>query len=238
MDDDQHETGRAVLAVRTATPDEMAEMATIRDEPVPIVDLAPEAEAALRDWFPPSRRLGSWRDEPKAPYEPHTKYKPEYVQRAADMCLFGATDEELAEELGVKRLTILRWRARHPEFNAALKVNKDRADERVEDSLYRRALGYNLRTEKLFAHQGVVTRAETIEHVPAETKAAIFWLKNRRPKEWRDVQEITGANGAALIPQDSASRMELARYVMFVMQRGARASEELVEENGVWTANR
>jgi hypothetical protein len=26
------------------------------------------------------------------------------------------------------------------------------------------------------------------EHIPPDVTACIFWLKNRRPKEWRDVQ--------------------------------------------------
>jgi len=33
------------------------------------------------------------------------------------------------------------------------------------------------------------------EHVPPDTTAAIFWLKNRRAKDWRDKRELTGADG-------------------------------------------
>ncbi len=33
--------------------------------------------------------------------------------------------------------------------------------------------------------QGKPVVADYVEHVPPDTTAAIFWLKNRRPNEWR-----------------------------------------------------
>lgn len=38
---------------------------------------------------------------------------------------------------------------------------------------------------------------KSMRHIPADTTAAIFWLKNRRPKDWRDKQEheLTGKDG-------------------------------------------
>ena len=44
-------------------------------------------------------------------------------------------------------------------------------------------------------------RAKTREHVPPDTTACIFWLKNRRKDEWRDRQEHTGADGTPLVPE-------------------------------------
>jgi hypothetical protein len=52
-------------------------------------------------------------------------------------------------------------------------------------------------SEKVFQFQGQIIRAETKEHVPPDTTAGIFWLKNRRPEAWRERQqhEHTGKDG-------------------------------------------
>src|SRR3546814_5222390 len=59
------------------------------------------------------------------------------------------------------------------------------------------AVGYTFESEKIFCHDGVVTRAPTVEHVPPSTTAQIFWLKNRRRDLWRDRidSELTGKDG-------------------------------------------
>ena len=35
-------------------------------------------------------------------------------------------------------------------------------------------------------YQGTVIRADLKKHVPPDTTAMIFWLKNRKKGEWRD----------------------------------------------------
>lgn len=120
-----------------------------------------------------------------------TSYKSEYVAQAEKLCKLGATDEDLGDFFGVSRVTIYRWQVRYPDFCNALKVGTDPADERVVRSLYNRAVGYSFKSEKIFHHQGQITRAKTIEFVPPDPTAMIFWLKNRRPAEWRDRQETS-----------------------------------------------
>jgi transcriptional regulator with XRE-family HTH domain len=114
------------------------------------------------------------------------EYDPEYAVEARKLCQLGATDEDLADFFEVTRMTIKRWESRYPEFNAALKRAKEAADDRVERSLYARATGYTFNSEKIFNNDGVITREPCIEHVPPDVTACIFWLKNRRPAEWRD----------------------------------------------------
>jgi hypothetical protein len=81
-------------------------------------------------------------------------------------------------------------------------VGKGQPDDRVERSLYQRAVGYTYSSEKIFHHQGTITRAECVEHVPPDPGAAKLWLTNRRGEEWRDKNstELTGKDGAALVP--------------------------------------
>lgn len=118
-----------------------------------------------------------------------TEYKPEYAAKAAKLCALGATDMDIAELLGVSGRTIYRWSAAHPEFCQSLKQGKEPADDRVVRSLYHKAVGYSFESEKLFQHQGKIIKEKVTEHIPPDTTAAIFWLKNRRKDEWRDKTE-------------------------------------------------
>lgn len=121
-----------------------------------------------------------------------SSFKPEFVEQARQLAALGATDREVAQFFKVAESTLNLWKHTHPEFSESLKVGKSSADERVEQSLYRRAVGYTYDSEKVFQFQGDIVRAETTEHVPPDTTAGIFWLKNRKPEEWRDVKHIDG----------------------------------------------
>lgn len=116
-------------------------------------------------------------------------YRPEFVDQARKLCELGATERDLADFFKVSLPTLQRWRVSFPDFCASLKTGKYIADDRVEMSLYHRAIGYSFESEKIFNHQGKIVRAKTIEHVPPDTTAMIFWLKNRRTAQWRDRQE-------------------------------------------------
>ena len=82
----------------------------------------------------------------------------------------------------------------------ALKSGKETADDRVERSLYQRAVGYTHDAVHFSSFQGVVTETPYRNHCPPDVTAQIFWLKNRRPDLWRDKreQELTGKDGAPL----------------------------------------
>jgi hypothetical protein len=118
-----------------------------------------------------------------------SSYKPEFAKQVTKLCLLGATDADIADFFGVAISTIYKWKHEYPEFSEAQKSGKDAADERVERSLYNRAVGYTFESEKVFQFQGQIVRTPTREHVPPDTTAGIFWLKNRRSGAWRDVQK-------------------------------------------------
>lgn len=135
-----------------------------------------------------------------------TKFDPELTLKTQELCANGATAREVAEYLEVSEATIYRWAHAHQGFREALKTGRDAADERVEQSLYRKAVGYTFDSVHISSYQGEVTMTPIVEHVPPDTTAAIFWLKNRKPAEWRDRVEHTGANGG---PIETVTRIEL-----------------------------
>ena len=127
-----------------------------------------------------------------------TKFKPEMVRQAGLLASRGMTDFEIAEFFGVSDRTFYRWMGRYPEFCQTVSLGKELPNQRVKRSLYSRAVGYNYNSEKIFSHQGSVTRAQCVEHVPPDVAAAKMWLTNRDPEEWRDKTEIE-AKGTVLL---------------------------------------
>lgn len=122
-------------------------------------------------------------------------YKLKYANEARSLCEAGATDQDLAEHFGVCRRTITSWISRRPEFANAVRAGKEPADERVLRSLYHRALGYSHPDVDIRVIDGQVVQTEIIKHYPPDTVACIFWLKNRRPAEWRDKQDHEHTGG-------------------------------------------
>lgn len=129
-----------------------------------------------------------------------SSFDPELCDSVAELCRAGATDLEVAEHLGIDRATLYRWKTKHPEFRDALKTAKEEADQRVEASLFHRATGYSHPAVKILSTRDGVVEVPFTEHYPPDTTAAIFWLKNRQPERWRDVNrtELTGKDGGAL----------------------------------------
>lgn len=118
-----------------------------------------------------------------------TKYKSEYAEQAAKLCRLGATDAQLADFFGVSVSTINLWKVQHQEFSESIKVPKAEADARVEQSLYRRAMGYEHDEVDIKVVDKAIVMTPVRKHYPPDTTAAIFWLKNRQPEEWRDKNE-------------------------------------------------
>jgi hypothetical protein len=119
-----------------------------------------------------------------------TLYRPEMVEQARKLAFLGATDREMAEFFEVSESTFNLWKHEHPELSESAKLGKEAADARVEQSLYRKAVGYSYDSEKVFQFGGQIVRAAVVEHVPPSDTAMIFWLKNRRRDQWRDRQDV------------------------------------------------
>lgn len=104
----------------------------------------------------------------------------------------GLTDAEVAKnKLGICRTTFYKWLKECPEMRQAVNEGKAPVDDMVEDALLKRALGYEA-TEGRINEDG--SKVMIKKHIPSDTTALIFWLKNRRRDRWRDKweMEVTG----------------------------------------------
>jgi hypothetical protein len=73
----------------------------------------------------------------------------------------GLTDEQIANNLGISTSTFYEYKKNYSEFSEAIKKGKEIVDFEVENALLKNALNGNI-------------------------TAQIYWLNNRKPKQWRN----------------------------------------------------
>ena len=103
----------------------------------------------------------------------------------------GLTDEQIAKNIGISRSTLNEWKKKYSDISDTLKRGKEVIDRQVENSLLKRALGYEYEEVSEKFEYGVLTeRKVTKKQVVPDTTAQIFWLKNRKPSVWRDRAQV------------------------------------------------
>lgn len=109
----------------------------------------------------------------------------------------GLSNEQIAHNIGINKDTLYEWQKRFSDFSDALKKGKEVVDREVENAMLKRALGYEYDevTQEPVTDKDTgitemrVTKRVTKQIVPDVT-AQIFWLKNRKPDEFRDKRDV------------------------------------------------
>lgn len=128
-----------------------------------------------------------------------TLYKPEYAKQAQKLYELGATDAQIADFFEVTISTVALWKVQHKQFSDAGRIAKEVADARVEESLYRRAMGYEHDEVDIRVVAGEVVQTPIRRYYPPDSTAMIFWLKNRQKDKWRDKQEVEHSGGVKVV---------------------------------------
>ncbi|HDU3224665.1 TPA: helix-turn-helix domain-containing protein [Listeria monocytogenes] len=115
----------------------------------------------------------------------------------------GLIDDQVAAKIDIARQTLYEWKKKYPVIDDALKRGKEVVDRHVESCLLKNATGYTYTEdvpmrikEKYYDEKDRLCEKEKVivvqvnKQKPAETVAQIFWLKNRKPENWRDKQNI------------------------------------------------
>ena len=122
----------------------------------------------------------------------------------------GLTEEQIAGKIGINRSTLQRWKLTHSNICNTLKKGKEVVDYEVENALLKRALGfwYTEETQERVYNRAtgdfemVVTKSVK-KYNPPDVIAIIFWLKNRKPDQWREkiqaIQESSTDDGVVII---------------------------------------
>lgn len=130
----------------------------------------------------------------------------------------GLTLEDIAHNLGIARTTFVKYIKEHEELKIAVNTGREVADIRVENALYRKAVGYFSKEQKVVTLRQPDGSQETevVEFDKwnePDTTAMIFWLKNRQPGKWRDkveIQELSEDLPTLLIEEVNDDSMETA----------------------------
>lgn len=131
----------------------------------------------------------------------------------------GLTEEQISKNMGIAYSTLREWKKKYSAIEAALKKGKEVVDYEVESALFKRAMGYEYEEEKTYIQEvdGVQTKRKEIikKQIPPDTTAIIFWLKNRKPIEWRDRrhQILEGQVKVQNDPLEKLSSSELDRLI-------------------------
>ena len=124
----------------------------------------------------------------------------------------GLTDEQIANNIGISARTLYHWKNKHVQIFQSLKRGKEVVDIEVENALLKRALGYDY--EEYKEVQRVVDGKKYHEkimmkrHCPPDVTAQIFWLKNRKPTDWRDknIVELDGEERVIIVDDIDVSK--------------------------------
>lgn len=116
---------------------------------------------------------------------------------AKDLCLLGATDQDLAKHFEVSLATINNWKKKHISFRSAIKAGKFVADAQVAGALFQRAKGYSCEETDIRVIDKKVVLTTYIRHYPPDTAAAIYILNNRQKELWRSHQVFEHAGKIA-----------------------------------------
>lgn len=140
-------------------------------------------------------------------------YNPKYhLDWAWSLAIKGATDQEMADAFGISRMTFTRWKKKYQDFADTIATGKAVADAKVEKSLYKRCLGYDVEEEEktIDVNKDGTSKIGTVRtrkrHIPPDTMAMMYWLNNRSrvSGEWSQSQNIK---------KDESEKQEVQIYI-------------------------
>lgn len=120
----------------------------------------------------------------------------------------GLTRDEIAENIGISRSTLSAWGKKCPDISDAIKNARAYACARVENALFKKAVGYKYTQQKpvkikksqydngrkVKEEEEVIMVDETVV-VPPDLGAIVFWLTNRLPADWQNNRQFNPDEG-------------------------------------------
>lgn len=123
--------------------------------------------------------------------------RPDGLLRIEGWARDGLSDEQIAKNMQISYSTFKEWKNKYSAISAVLKKTKEVVDREVENALFKSANGYDVtetveerRFNKKTGEYEMVVTKKTVRHIPPSNTAQIFWLKNRKPEEWREKREV------------------------------------------------
>jgi len=118
----------------------------------------------------------------------------------------GLIEKQIAHNMGVAYATLREWKKTFPAIMEALRKGKEVVDREVENALYKSAMGFTQKVKKPVRIRDVEfdprtgrkirevekwVQVEEEVYIAPQVTAQIFWLKNRKPDQWREKNDLT-----------------------------------------------
>ena len=141
------------------------------------------------------------------------RFRPTMIDEIAEMTGDGMTIRQIAAFYNVDERTLYKWAQKYPAVKDALQLGRTWQAEKITESMFKRAVGYEYEETKKIIDTGIgkdgksslkSTRVEkTIKHVAPDPTSAIFLLKNIMPGRFRDKWDIehTGPRPIVIGPE-------------------------------------
>lgn len=127
----------------------------------------------------------------------HAWLQEDNLIRIESWARMGLTDEQIAKNMAVGLSTLKEWKNKYPAISDSIKKGKAPIDFEVENALFKRAIGYEYEEVETIIEEIDGKQRKRIKKIKKvalpETSAMIFWLKNRKPKEWRKLNPVVEA---------------------------------------------
>lgn len=103
--------------------------------------------------------------------------------------------QQIAHNIGISPATLSTWQQKYDKIREALLKGQEVCYYEVENALYKSAMGYDAReveqVETFDANGDLISKSKRVRtrHIPPNTGAICFILKNIRPNNWQDKPE-------------------------------------------------
>jgi len=99
----------------------------------------------------------------------------------------GLTEVEICKKINISTSAFATYKNQHAELRDLLKEGKGRPNAKVEQALYKSAVGYEYDEQKITTDESGKVKVEKItKYMPPQSTSMIYWLKNREAKKWRE----------------------------------------------------
>lgn len=116
------------------------------------------------------------------------KLTPKLIEKLTS---YGLTNEAVCNILDISHEEFIAL-MEDESYSKAVRTGKDRADFNIIEQLYQKAIGYEHTDYHFYSFQGELIEHKYVKRYPPDLPSIIFWLKNRRPNEWKEKVESDG----------------------------------------------
>lgn len=119
------------------------------------------------------------------PSKYHSEVKPRFPE-IKEWLKTGATDKEIAENLGINKATFCEYKKKFPEFYELCKNGRRQPVQAIKAALFKRAIGFSYQESKKTIENGIVLREEiyTKSALPDPTSAMMLLRHWDQENEW------------------------------------------------------